>query len=39
MGNGSKTLGLIEDFCPQSQSETLRVKIFFTEKVYETNHV
>ena len=35
VGNGSKGLRVIEDFCPSSQPGTLRKKIICTKKVYE----
>ena len=39
MGNYSKGLTQIEDFCSLSQSGTSRKKIFSTKKVYEIDHV
>ena len=39
MGNDSKGLRQIEDFCSLSQSGTSREKIVCTKKVYEIDHV
>ena len=38
MGNGSKGLRVIENFCLSSQPGTLRKKIICTKKVYEIDH-
>ena len=38
MGNGSKELREVEDFCPSSQSEKLEKKIICTKKVYKIDH-
>ena len=38
MGNGSKGLRVIKNFCLSSQPGTLRKKIICTKKVYEIDH-